>query len=222
MPSLVLDICQRLQIVLSDLSFARSKWTTRNHLIKSANLSPQTSQPVLCGQSRMKQGFIEEKHAKLCISQNSTRMLRRGGPRIIRNGGRWIGNMLSGQMSVMSTSWMTKERFGSLMQLMRNSMRLVLSQHSSNPLSISWSGPVLWRQIKVCWWCLSIREAEEGAFLLHTTIHMNVTYYLTIDKVLVHFGSEVRKVSYTFLNKPTFPWKERLLFQIVSNNICTG
>jgi len=25
---------------------------------------------------------------------------------------------------------------------------------------------------------------------------MNVTYYLTIDKVLVHFGSEVRKVSY--------------------------
>jgi len=34
---------------------------------------------------------------------------------------------------------------------------------------------------------------------------MNVTYYLTIDKVLVHFGSEVRKVSYTFLNKPTFP-----------------
>src|SRR5882762_121095 len=26
---------------------------------------------------------------------------------------------------------------------------------------------------------------------------MNVTYYLTIDKVLVHFGSEVRKVSYT-------------------------
>ena len=26
---------------------------------------------------------------------------------------------------------------------------------------------------------------------------MNVTYYLTIDKVLVHFGSEVRKVSYS-------------------------
>src|ERR1700674_226621 len=34
-------------------------------------------------------------------------------------------------------------------------------------------------------------------FILQTTIHMNVTYYLTIDKVLVHFGSEVRKVSYT-------------------------
>jgi hypothetical protein len=28
---------------------------------------------------------------------------------------------------------------------------------------------------------------------------MNVTYYLTIDKVLVHFGSEVRKVSYICL-----------------------
>ena len=29
---------------------------------------------------------------------------------------------------------------------------------------------------------------------------MNVPYYLTIEKGLVHFGSEVRKISYTFLN----------------------
>ena len=42
---------------------------------------------------------------------------------------------------------------------------------------------------------------------------MNVPYYLTIDKGLVHLGSEVRKVYYTFLNKPTFPWEEKLLFQ---------
>src|SRR5882762_9658172 len=33
-------------------------------------------------------------------------------------------------------------------------------------------------------------------FLLPTTIHMNVPYYLTIEKGLVHFGSEVKKISY--------------------------
>src|ERR1700676_5056550 len=33
-------------------------------------------------------------------------------------------------------------------------------------------------------------------FLLPTTIHMNVPYYLTIEKGLVHFGLEVRKISY--------------------------
>ena len=33
---------------------------------------------------------------------------------------------------------------------------------------------------------------------------MNVPYYLTIDKGLVHFGSEVRKISYKFLSSPFF------------------
>jgi len=44
---------------------------------------------------------------------------------------------------------------------------------------------------------------------------MNVTYYLTIaiDEVLVHFGSEVRKVSYTFLNKPPFPERKGYCFK---------
>src|ERR1700676_1421621 len=39
-------------------------------------------------------------------------------------------------------------------------------------------------------------------FLLPTTIHMNVPYYLTIEKGLVHFGSEVRKISYTYPHRP--------------------
>jgi hypothetical protein len=81
----------------------------------------------------MKQGFIEEKHAKLCISQNPTRMLRRSGPRIIRNGGRWIGNKLSGWTSVMSTSGMTEERFGSLMRELG--------------VSVAVSGYLLWPQV---------------------------------------------------------------------------
>jgi len=38
-------------------------------------------------------------------------------------------------------------------------------------------------------------------FLLPTTIHMNVPYYLTIEKGLVHFGSEVRKISYNLFPK---------------------
>ena len=44
-------------------------------------------------------------------------------------------------------------------------------------------------------------------FLLPTTIHMNVPYYLTIEKGLVHFGSEVRKISYKEPNwtPPVFP-----------------
>src|SRR5882762_3445590 len=48
---------------------------------------------------------------------------------------------------------------------------------------------------------------------------MNVTYYLTIDKVLVHFGSEVRKVSYTddalSLFQPA-PFSFHLLFVVHS------
>src|SRR5882762_8820557 len=42
---------------------------------------------------------------------------------------------------------------------------------------------------------------------------MNVTYYLTIDKVLVHFGSEVRKVSYTHSEAQRLynTWKDLIL-----------
>ena len=32
-------------------------------------------------------------------------------------------------------------------------------------------------------------------FLLCTTIHMNVPNYLTVERGLVHFGSDVRRIS---------------------------